>query len=104
MSSAADALDKADDELADIELSNSSDVVGGGLKREGAGADSVKNLTQLIGRQFKFLTSIPEVKTTHFLAATAQLSHMDVGLAEELWLCMFPRIWKILGEQLIDDA
>ena len=80
-----------------------------GLKREGgmgsgvAAVDSVKNLTQLIGRQFKFLTSIPEVKTTHFLAATAQLSHMDVGLAEELWLCMFPRIWKILGEQSIDD-
>ena len=82
---------------------NSSDV--SGLKREGgmgsgvAAVDSVKNLTQLIGRQFKFLTSIPEVKTTHFLAATSQLSHMDVGLAEELWLCMFPRIWKILGEQ-----
>ena len=68
--------------------------------REGNGssADSVKNLTQLIGRQFKFLTSIPEVKTTHFLAATSQLSHMDVGLAEELWLSMFPRIWKILGK------
>lgn len=87
-----------EEELAEIELSNSS--VDGLKKDDGSGGNnSARTLNQLIARQFKFLESVQEVKTIHFLNATAQLAHMDVGLAENIWLKLFPRVWRILTEK-----
>ena len=39
------------------------------------------------------------MKTLAFLNATAQLCHMDISLAERLWLELFPRIWSILSDK-----
>lgn len=40
-----------------------------------------------------------DLTSTQFLNATAQLAHMDTGLAEWLWLQFFPKIWKIIDER-----
>lgn len=39
-----------------------------------------------------------KVRTEQLLVATAQLCHMDTGLAENVWLNIFPRLWAILDE------
>ena len=56
-------------------------------------------LATLVNRQMKFLETGREVTTSQFLEAVAQLAHMDTSLAESLWLDLFPRIWKVLGER-----
>ena len=56
-------------------------------------------LATLVNRQIKFLESGREVTSAQFLEAVAQLAHMDTSLAEVLWLELFPRIWKVLGER-----
>ena len=56
-------------------------------------------LATLVNRQIKFLESGKEVTSSQFLEAVAQLAHMDTSLAEVLWLDLFPRIWKVLGER-----
>lgn len=56
-------------------------------------------LATLVNRQIKFLESGREVTCSRFLEAVAQLAHMDTPLAESLWLELFPRIWKVLGER-----
>uniref|UniRef100_A0A0K2TN82 Transformation/transcription domainassociated proteinlike [Nasonia vitripennis] n=1 Tax=Lepeophtheirus salmonis TaxID=72036 RepID=A0A0K2TN82_LEPSM len=97
-----------DEDLAEIELSNSSSS--DGLKKEDpSGTNSNSNsltstnnrssLFQLISRQFKFLESIKEVKTVHFLNAASQLCHMDHNLAEDIWLNFFPRVWSVLADK-----
>ena len=101
-------LDRDNDEdlVANIELggaSSSSSSVSGApsFKRESlepAGATGGRTLNQLIARQYKFLESVSETKTIHFLTAMSQLAHMDTGLAENIWLNFFPRAWTILSE------
>ena len=56
-------------------------------------------LATLVNRQMKFLDGAREVTTANFLEAVTQLAHMDTPLAESLWLELFPRIWKVLGER-----
>lgn len=56
------------------------------------------NLTQMINKQIQFMKNAKKIKTEQLLLATAQLCHMDTGLAERVWLDMFPRIWSILEE------
>ena len=56
----------------------------------------MSGLNNLVVRQHKFLDSVREVKTINFLNSTAQLCHMDISLAEKLWLDLFPRVWAIL--------
>lgn len=58
-----------------------------------------ETLAQLVSRQVKFLESVKNVKTFDFLKAAAQLCHMDTSLAEQVWLNIFPQIWKILHER-----
>lgn len=85
------------DEEMDMDYStNAAD----GLKKEnGSSADNGKSLAQLIASQYKFLESIQETKTFQFLHSMSQLAHMDHGLAENIWLNLFPRIWKILNDR-----
>ena len=56
-------------------------------------------LATLVNRQIKFLETGREVTSSQFLEAVAQLAHMDTPLAETLWLDLFPRIWKVLGDR-----
>ena len=62
----------------------------------------MNGLSNLVFRQHKFLDSVREVRTLLFLSATAQLCHMDTGLAERLWLDLFPRVWTILADKQRD--
>lgn len=105
-----------DDEEIDIELpsgedtpsvSSSAGVRGGvGVGSGGLGslgsvgaAGAGQSLQQLMMRQSRFLESVREVRTGSFLTATAQLCHLDTGLAQHLWVQLFPRLWKILSEK-----
>ena len=95
-------LDRDNEEdLANIDLSTStsSSVA---PKRESleppTAAMGGRTLHQLVARQYKFLESVSETKTIHFLTAMSQLAHMDTGLAENIWLNFFPRSWSILSE------
>ncbi|XP_025986851.1 transformation/transcription domain-associated protein [Solenopsis invicta] len=56
------------------------------------------SLVQMINKQIQFMENAKKVKTEQLLLAAAQLCHMDTGLAERVWLDMFPRIWSILEE------
>lgn len=58
-----------------------------------------ETLAQLVSRQVKFLESIKDFKTIDFLKATAQLCHMDTSLTEQVWLNIFPQLWKILHDR-----
>lgn len=58
-----------------------------------------ETLAQLVSRQIKFLESIKSFKTSDFLKATAQLCHMDTSLTEQVWLNLFPQLWKILHDR-----
>ncbi|EZA54681.1 Transformation/transcription domain-associated protein [Ooceraea biroi] len=55
-------------------------------------------LEQLIKKQGRFMEDVKKVKTERLLLAIAQLCHMDTGLAESVWLNMYPRIWSIVEE------
>eukprot|EP00094_Tigriopus_californicus_P003836 TCALIF_03692-PA protein Name:"Similar to TRRAP Transformation/transcription domain-associated protein (Homo sapiens)" AED:0.01 eAED:0.01 QI:3/1/1/1/1/1/3/160/3083 len=90
-----EAHDKEEELTTEMDLANHADST---LKKEGL-TNHTTSLNQLISRQYKFLESIGEVKTIHFLNATAQLAHMDNGLAEYIWLNLLPRIWKILADR-----
>lgn len=56
------------------------------------------SLTQMINKQIQFMENAKKIKTEQLLLATAQLCHMDTGLAERVWLDMFPRVWSVLEE------
>ncbi|KAF5284945.1 hypothetical protein FQA39_LY16900 [Lamprigera yunnana] len=58
-----------------------------------------ENIRKLITKHFEFVEVSNNVTTDCFLAATAQLCHMDTNLAEQIWLQLFPRLWDILDEQ-----
>lgn len=62
--------------------------------------NSRSKVVNLIAGQWKFYQGANEVYTSDFLAATAQLCHMDTGLAEWVWKQIFPRIWRILTEKM----
>ncbi|CAL4066669.1 unnamed protein product, partial [Meganyctiphanes norvegica] len=88
-----------EDEI-DIELSavpaDGSQVMDSSVKLQ---ANTKANLHVLLSRQAKFMENVKEVCTYQFLAAVAQLCHMDTNLAQWVWLNFFPRIWKILSEK-----
>lgn len=60
------------------------------------------SLTQMINKQIRFMENAKKIRTEQLLLATAQLCHMDTGLAERVWLDMFPRIWSILEEPYLN--
>ena len=57
------------------------------------------NRMGLLTKLMKFQESLRDMKTITFLAATAQLCHMDTSLAQHLWIQLFPRLWKILSDK-----
>ncbi|XP_071811547.1 transformation/transcription domain-associated protein-like isoform X3 [Apostichopus japonicus] len=61
--------------------------------------DSKHHLHQFLTRSRKFIESLREVRTINFLAAFSQLCHSDTDLTNELWINLFPQIWKILSEK-----
>ena len=88
----------------DGDLGELADLPGGvDVKREvgskGIGGTTVTNLTQMITKQHKFFEIVKELKTISFLNATSQLCHMDTGLAEKVWLELYPRLWSILSDK-----
>ncbi|KAG9509570.1 Transformation/transcription domain-associated protein, partial [Fragariocoptes setiger] len=68
------------------------------LPAEKAQADPRKRLLSLLAKQSRFLDSKRDMKTGAFLRSLAQLCHLDPQLAHQVWINMFPRIWKILNE------
>ncbi|XP_011636974.1 transformation/transcription domain-associated protein [Pogonomyrmex barbatus] len=56
------------------------------------------SLTQMIRKQIHFMENAKKIRTEQLLLATAQLCHLDTGLAERVWLDTFPRIWSNLEE------
>lgn len=86
------------DDLDNLEYNGTSGE-NAGKKEETPQSNRKAALLQLIARQSKFLDTVREIKTFHFLLATAQLCHMDTTLAERLWLDLFPRIWSMLSER-----
>ncbi|KAG8225079.1 hypothetical protein J437_LFUL000058 [Ladona fulva] len=56
-------------------------------------------LQQVVVRHAKFIESSREVRSSQLLIAAAQLCHMDSALAEQVWIAILPRIWRILSEK-----
>ncbi|XP_074658755.1 transformation/transcription domain-associated protein-like [Tubulanus polymorphus] len=92
---------KEEDEI-DIELNNGSDdgaSVKEPPKHGDSSSDPKQNLQVLLQRQAKFIENMRQLKTVSFLNAVAQLCHSSTPLAHNVWLELFPRIWKILTER-----
>ena len=93
-----------DGQQEDIDMELSSSGVSGECA---SGNSSIKpstgnpqtKLQSLLNTQWTFYQNTTEVYTSNFLAAAAQLCHMDTPLAEWMWCQLFPRIWKILNER-----
>lgn len=63
-------------------------------------ANISKSFNDLINRQVKFVDVFcKRVKVESVLSAVIQLCHHDTTLAQHLWIQMFPKLWKILGEK-----
>ncbi|RWS15188.1 transformation/transcription domain-associated protein-like protein [Dinothrombium tinctorium] len=101
------------DEEIDIELSSNdegqssgrsasidgSNIYLGNGRRPSTPSDPTQQLRILLTKQNKFLDSLRETKTIHFLMAVSQLCHMDTNLAHQMWINLFPRLWKILSDR-----
>lgn len=91
-----------EDEEIDIEISGVPDD-GSGLGKDTSikkdPHDPKQNLQLLLTRQAKFLESLRDVKTVTFLSALAQLCHVNTQLTHDIWVEMFPRLWKVLNER-----
>ncbi|CAN7949435.1 unnamed protein product, partial [Ixodes pacificus] len=83
----------------EIELGEEAPVRGVLENSFRAGSDPRQQLQQLVQRQARFLESLREVRTGGFLAATAQLCHLDTALAQHLWVELLPRLWKVLSDK-----
>ncbi|XP_065219244.1 transformation/transcription domain-associated protein isoform X2 [Planococcus citri] len=88
------SMDTSVDEM-DIELADSASQSSIELLNSAGG----ETLVQLVSRQIKFLESVKDFKTFDFLKAAAQLCHMDTSLTEQIWLNIFPQLWKILHDR-----
>ena len=87
----------------DMELSSGVSADCGTGSLPGSRQSSINTwvkVQNLLNGQWKFYQGTSEVYTSHFLAATAQLCHMDTSLAEWMWRQIFPRIWRILTEKM----
>ncbi|EEC01899.1 transformation/transcription domain-associated protein, putative, partial [Ixodes scapularis] len=87
------------EEEIEIELGEEAPVRGVLENSFRAGSDPRQQLQQLVQRQARFLESLREVRTGGFLAATAQLCHLDTALAQHLWVELLPRLWKVLSDK-----
>ncbi|XP_071454988.1 transformation/transcription domain-associated protein [Hetaerina americana] len=113
---AADAPEKEDENVLDLELSSVVDGAQGttssgpgmvstsrkssnGTVDMPGGTTNAACLQQLVARQSKFIESAKEVRSLQLLLAAAQLCHMDSHLAEQVWIALLPRVWKILSEK-----
>ncbi|XP_077979126.1 transformation/transcription domain-associated protein-like [Glandiceps talaboti] len=61
--------------------------------------DPKQQLQSLITRHAKFVESMRDVKTISFLKALSQLCHSSTELSHQLWMDLFPRLWKILTDR-----
>lgn len=84
-------------EEIDIELPSGEE--GAPVRASGVPVEPRQSLSQLVQRQARFLESLREVRTSGFLAATAQLCHLDTALAQHLWVTLMPRLWKVLSDK-----
>lgn len=58
-----------------------------------------ETISKMITKHYEFVRMSKSLTTDQFLLAAAQLCHMDTGLAEQVWLQVFPKFWDILDEQ-----
>ncbi|XP_049942725.1 transformation/transcription domain-associated protein [Schistocerca serialis cubense] len=94
-----DDMDEMDsDKESEIDLDG---IVSGVEAKDGEEARNNRkmSLRQMLIRQSKFMESVRNTYTSHFLVAMAQLCHMDTGLAESVWLDFFPRVWRVLSDR-----
>ncbi|GIY24528.1 hypothetical protein CEXT_37291 [Caerostris extrusa] len=88
------------EEEIDIEMPSSDDAnTKADPSTPSQSSDAKQTVQALISKQLKFYESLSQMKTIHFLDATAQLCHLDTALAQYLWIQLFPRLWKIFTEK-----
>ncbi|GIY45226.1 hypothetical protein CDAR_3771 [Caerostris darwini] len=88
------------EEEIDIEMPSADDAnIKADPSTPSQSSDAKQTVQALISKQLKFYESLSQMKTIHFLDATAQLCHLDTALAQYLWIQLFPRLWKIFTEK-----
>ncbi|CAB3995848.1 Transformation transcription domain-associated, partial [Paramuricea clavata] len=61
--------------------------------------DSSTALKTLVKKHHQFLTEQKKIKSTPFLGALAQLCHRDTKLSHDVWITLFPELWKLLSDK-----
>ncbi|XP_023247442.1 transformation/transcription domain-associated protein [Copidosoma floridanum] len=92
-------LDDVKDAIMDVDGSAGMKMeVDAPIVTEETGPGKQATFAQLIANQAEFLEQCKQIRTKQLLNASAQLCHMDTGLAERVWLDLFPQLWGILDE------
>ena len=82
-------------------------LAGIGGRRPSTPSDPKQTLQILLKKESAFLQSLRDTQTIRYLLALAQLCHMesdsdlspDSSLAYQIWVQLFPKVWKILSDK-----
>uniref|UniRef100_A0ABM0MIW8 Transformation/transcription domain-associated protein-like n=1 Tax=Saccoglossus kowalevskii TaxID=10224 RepID=A0ABM0MIW8_SACKO len=102
-----ETVDNSKDEEVEIDIELSHSDTGMGDANSAAHSqhsksqplDPKQHLQIMTARHGKFIESVREIKTITFLKAVSQLCHNNTELAHQLWIDLFPRLWKILTDR-----
>ncbi|XP_050299225.1 transcription-associated protein 1 isoform X2 [Anthonomus grandis grandis] len=82
------------EEVIDMDLSNVEST-----QPEEKPVSRAENITKMINKHFEYIEISRNITTEQFLLAAAQLCHIDTALAEQVWLSIFPQLWRVLEEE-----
>lgn len=89
---------KIKEEVLNLDLPNVEAATSSSPEEEKP-VDRAEIISKMIKKHYEFIEVSRNVTTDQFLIAASQLCHMDTGLAEQVWLNFFPRIWEVLEEE-----
>ena len=76
---------------------DSNDVITS-VKLPRTATDVAKRIVSMLNKEAKFFDDIKKTTTGQLLQSMSQICHSDAQLAHDVWIAMFPRIWKVLND------
>lgn len=96
-----DTIDPVKEDVLDMDLDSTNSTQKEDIKQV---PNRIQAISQMIAKQLEFIESSSRITTDQFILASAQLCHMDDNLAHNIWLNIFPRIWKSFDEKQLANV